>query len=1190
MIRLLKILGWTILALILLVAGSLTVAVRLLHPARLTPLVQAAANRYLNADVSLGRAELNLSRSFPFLEIQLDDLTVTSRDISSMPDSARAVLPAYADTLLTLGQLKGSINLSALLKNEIQLGNVTFTSPGVNIVTVSENLNNFNIVPPSEDDDTPSPIPAISIQRFAIVDPRPFRYYNHADGSRMELDMTSVIIDGADNPRYTCDFRGALPLEGFDIAALSEIPFSISGDVEWNPETPQRIGLENFDFDVSMLGGRFDTHMDFGDNLIVQDFQLKLKPLPLGDILDMLPPDLAAKAGLPEGLATTARPEIEIILDRPYDTASGSIPHATVNMVIPSSTITYDGTKFHNFTLEVSAQAFGDDIDRATVKLNSFTLAGDATDIRLSGTVTNMMTDPLFDGNFRGNMDLKRLPRSLTRLIPGYASGKIDARLRIAGRPSMFAPGNYYRLAVAGEFNGRELYWLSPDTADMAYIHHAKIHFGNDETFRSDSLGQVKLLHAVIDVDSVNVLHTQYSFKATGFHLGAATRNQRYNADTTAITPMGGGLKIASFDFRLLSDTIMVRAREIDGNVAMRAADGDVHRPKFDFDLTIRRLSTGDPSTRFMLSKADVNFSAMKLPRREPPREFVRTADSIRDARPDLPMDSVYAIAMEKYRHKRRGMPRVHAQITDTDDEIIDWGTSKQLRQLLLGWKLNGHIQSRRVSLFTPYFPMRNRIRNFNVTFNNDSIKLDNIEYKVGHSDFLLSGQISNLRRGLTSKTHRQSVKANFDVLSDTIDVNQLADLAFRGAAYSESSNKHSLHLDDIDSDDKLESEIDRYVAGAGDSVAPLLIPKNVEAVFNIKANNILYSDLTMHNLSGTALMYGGALNLHNLRASSDVGSVALSALYQAPNVNDLSFGFGLEVKRFDIHGFLRMVPAIDSIMPLIKDFDGIIDADIAATVGLYRNMDFDMPSLHAAVNITGDSLQLIDAETYRTIGKWLMFKDKHDNIIKHMSVEMVVDSSMMEIYPFVFDIDRYRLGVQGYNDLDMNFNYHIAVLKSPLPFKFGINIKGNPDDYKIRLGGAKFNEKQAIERVAFTDTTRVNLIRQIENVFRRGVDNSRFSRLRINARPTAAEIDLNTDTLTRADSVRLIQEGLIPAPPGFLEPPAEKKTKKLRIKKDKRKAYIHGQIQESIVRLYAALPEQRHAPGRPVRYGRHTV
>ena len=218
--------------------------------------------------------------------------------------------------------------------------------------------------------------------------------------------------------------------------------------------------------------------------------------------------------------------------------------------------------------------------------------------------------------------------------------------------------------------------------------------------------------------------------------------------------------------------------------------------------------------------------------------------------------------------------------------------------------------------------------------------------------------------------------------------------------------------------------------------------------------------------------------------------------------------------------------------MPMLRDFSGIIDANIAATVDIDSCMNLELPTLDAAIRLTGDSLALINPETYATLGKWLRFRDRADNKIKHMNVEMLVRDNMLQLFPFSFDIDRYRLGVLGHNDLAMNFNYHISVLKSPLPFRFGITIKGNPDKYKIRLGGAKFKDNMVAENVNIVDTARVNLVRQIENVFRRGVSNSRFAKINVASPDTTGVLDGDDSALTAADSTMLIREGLLEAPP----------------------------------------------------------
>jgi hypothetical protein len=432
---------------------------------------------------------------------------------------------------------------------------------------------------------------------------------------------------------------------------------------------------------------------------------------------------------------------------------------------------------------------------------------------------------------------------------------------------------------------------------------------------------------------------------------------------------------------------------------------------------------------------------------------------------------------------------------------------------------------------------------------------MKNVVYKGGRSDFKVNGRISNIRRAMTSG-NRSPLRISFDLQSDTVDVNQLAEAVFAGSDYANRADEYKtgLNLGDIENETQMDKVIQSQAAQAAatDSMTAFLVPKNVDAELRVHAHNVIYSDLLLHHLNGSVLVYDGSINMRDLSAQSDVGSVGLNALYMGRSVEDLKFGFGMKVDKFNINRFLKLVPAVDSIMPILRDFSGIISADIAATSDITKNMDIDMPTLQAAIKLSGDSLVLLDPETFKMVSKWLLFKDKNRNVIDHMDVQLIVEDNQMQLYPFIFDFDRYRLGVQGTNDLAMNFNYHIAVLKSPIPFKFGINVKGNPDKYKIRLGRAKLNEKTVLQ-VTTMDTTRVNLVRQIQNVFRRGVRNANFARVNISDIKRSAALGMEEDTLSHLDSLRFIQEGLIDAP-DTIPSEAELKDKALKRKTSKKK------------------------------------
>jgi len=1135
-----KVAAWTLMAAVLLVIGILMATVKILSPDRLTPLAITIANKTLNADVAMARAELRLRGSAPFLEVEIDSLVVISRDMARLSAAVRDTIPEWADTLVCADKISGGINLAELATGAIRLNDVTLTRPGVNILIVDDNLNNFTLTAPTQEDTTTSAseMPQISINSFRLVDPKPFRFADLAGQTHIcALFHRASITDrsGKSLPSYKIDIQSNISSPLLNFFESEDIPVALDGDFRWSSERPLEFALANFNFAASIFSGTLDTTVDLSSEPTIHNFDLSLDPVKIAELLRLVPADMAKEYSIPSDIDTDAAIAVEARLTRPYNMVADALPYASVKFRIPESSLRWRKVDLRRLLLEAEVTLAGQDLDAMTVEIPDLTIAGPATTLKIKGILSTLMSDPAFDGSVNGHIILDRLPPVITRNFGGFIKGRLSAETDIDARLSMFSRNNFHRLRLKGDIDLDDIRYLSADTSLIAAIGHACFRFGTNEKAENRLGRRVdSLLTAVVEIDTAAILQGQNSIRLSRLRLGVGAQNRRASADTTAIIPMGGRMQLGMFSFFALSDSAGVRIKDIDGSIAMQRFNDNAHLPLFLGNLDIKRISAGDNTTRMMLSDGHLNLKMNKLP--ETPRQAARRkavkhiADSIAPLNPDIPIDSLYAVALRIHREKTRGhLPRVHKELTDSDVEIIDWGTSSFVRRLLLRWNITGDLTATRARLFTASFPVRNRMQNINISFDNDSIILDNVQYKAGHSDFLFSGNISNMKRAFTSRQGRSPVKIHLDVLSDTIDVNELANAFFSGAAASAAHVK----LDESATDDELDQRIADSKEQYADSVAPVLIPTNIDAEFKLKARNVLYSDLTLNNLTGEILAYDGALNLHRLEAASKVGSVDITALYSAPSTRDMNFGFGMRLNDFNLANFLRLVPAVDSIMPLLRDFGGIISANIAATSAVDTQMNLDLATLRAAIKIEGDSLVVIDDETFKTMAKWLMFKNKNRNMINHISAEMIVENNEMQLFPFMFDFDRYRLGVQGYNDLAMNFDYHVAVLKSPIPFKFGLNIKGNPDNYKIRLGRARFNEKTAGQRVAIVDTTRVNLLRQFQNVFRRGVRNSRFATLDINRRPTAAEISLEADTISHADSLYLIREGLIPPAPG---------------------------------------------------------
>jgi len=160
-----------------------------------------------------------------------------------------------------------------------------------------------------------------------------------------------------------------------------------------------------------------------------------------------------------------------------------------------------------------------------------------------------------------------------------------------------------------------------------------------------------------------------------------------------------------------------------------------------------------------------------------------------------------------------------------------------------------------------------------------------------------------------------------------------------------------------------------------------------------------------------------------------------------------------------EIESLLKMVPDIDSLMPMLRSFRGKGEFHLAAETYLDSLYNPKKSTIRGAASITGQNLVLMDGETFSEIAKTLKFNKKTENKVDSLSAEFTIFKNEIDVYPFLIVMDKYKAVVAGRHNFDMSFDYHISLVDSPLPIKLGVDVKGTPDHMTYKLAKCQYAE-----------------------------------------------------------------------------------------------------------------------------------
>ena len=378
--------------------------------------------------------------------------------------------------------------------------------------------------------------------------------------------------------------------------------------------------------------------------------------------------------------------------------------------------------------------------------------------------------------------------------------------------------------------------------------------------------------------------------------------------------------------------------------------------------------------------------------------------------------------------------------------------------------------------------------------FEPESFTIHESRMKVGQSDFELSGLVQNV---LSYVRGDSLLRGNFVFASEHTDLAHLMSLTSGiGAEEEESVGENN----GVGHGTGQQTEVFASMADVSPAMdiptgneeqsfsGPYMVPRGLDLSLAAGVRQAVFGPDTITNILGEVRVSDGILVFDGIDFTTSAGDMRLTAMYRTPRKNHLYLGIDYHMFDIDISRLLQMIPDIDTLMPMLRSFQGNGEFHIAVETYLDSLYNIKKSTLRGASSIRGKDLVLLDGETFSEIAKTLRFSKKAENRVDSLAAEFTIFREEIDVYPFLIVMDRYQAVVTGRHNIDMSFNYHISLVDSPLPVRLGIDVTGNLDKLNYRLASPRYAElyRPASRRVV--ESRQLELRRMIREALMRNI------------------------------------------------------------------------------------------------------
>ncbi len=976
-------------------------------PEVVTPHVVNILQEHTRSKVSIKSVDLSLFDRFPNITLRIDSLRIAQTK-DSIPD------------LISARQCRLAVDPFELIKNRhLAINNIAFHNADIYIYADSVNgpLKTFILPEESEKQvDTTAVVNlsdyTLSVKRLKIdsvnitIDDRRKEFYTRVTNYNANVSMN--ITSGRGNLDVVTGFSNLLVWRKGEIF-VKKTSMELRSQMLYDRDSMtidfKKAKLSINDIDLKVDGRLLRDTVAGG---IQVDLRTSLNTPSLSEFLALIPTSVIDSK---DKISTEGDVKFNMDIKGLY--SDTSFPTIGATLKVNEAKAKYESRKLALERVDCDAYAFIDlnnPVESFTDIRSLHINTSDIIDLNVSGRVDNIIESPEVDLMVNSNFNFNRF----TELFPlneGITcSGTNVSRIKTQFKLDELKKDNYADIVIDGESILHNLditidpSKFSQDTTAMAYLHLAaeqgEILFGDNIRLESNSR-TLRSMANFQDVSYKSKSGEYVSIKDVELTIGAS-----FDRSTSKIN--GIGMRGIARNSNIGVDSLF--------NATMESSDITlIVKPKDETNPTI--VSAMVNSQRIAANEPNYNSS--------------------------IELSSVDA---------KMKLTRVY----DNEDRR---------------WDMEGNVSFVDYSMYSDILPIKIAIPESTVSMNNNTIFLNNAHLKVGESDIVATGNIKNLIRKLLIEP-RTEVSGDLKVNAVTLDFGELLEASNNSILMNEEevspetsvTDDMSIVMGSSRSDDTATTPIVDSLGVEQEAAALFLVPRRVDFTFDLNIEKAIFWDTTINNLAGHATMNSGVLAVDKFSLDA-IGAEAVGSLvYRNINRESANVAADIMLKRVDINRIGELIPSVGSMMPMLKSFEGIVDFELKALTNLDKYSMVDISTLYSSMRFKGDNLVLMDSETFADLSKTLMFKNKERNLIDSVEIFALVEESKVDVLPFLLSIDRYTAVIGGSQVIDpvtfnVNYNYQISILKSPLPFKAGVDVTGDLEDFKFKVTKAKLKK-----------------------------------------------------------------------------------------------------------------------------------